>query len=59
MCFVNRVRFGQKLLKEAIDAGNVQFMDKTRAIELVYDENFVIRVQVKRKNEERKTLKAG
>ena len=58
MCFVDRVRFGQKLFKEAIDAGNVKFMDNTRAIDLVYDENFVTGVQVKRKNEERKTLKA-
>ncbi|MCJ7649383.1 MAG: NAD(P)/FAD-dependent oxidoreductase, partial [Candidatus Lokiarchaeota archaeon] len=58
MCFVDRVRFGQKLLKEAIDAGNVKFMDNTRAIDLVYDENFVTGVQVKRKSEDRINLKA-
>ena len=54
MCFVDRVRFGQKLLKEAIDAGNVKFMDNTRAIDLVYDENCVTGVQVKRKYEGKK-----
>ena len=58
MCFVDRVRFGQKLLKEAIDAGNVQFMDNTRAIDLVYDENCVTGVKVKRKYEGEKNLNA-
>ncbi|MBY8992859.1 MAG: NAD(P)/FAD-dependent oxidoreductase, partial [Candidatus Lokiarchaeota archaeon] len=58
MCFVDRARFGQKLLKEAIDAGNVQFMDNTRAIDLVYDEKCVTGVKVKRKYEGKKKLNA-
>jgi geranylgeranyl reductase family protein len=58
MYFVDRLRFGQKLLKEAIEAGNVQFMDNTRAIDLVYDENSVSGVRVKRKHKEKKILNA-
>ena len=44
---INRLEFGQRLLNEAIDSGVDQFLDKTLALDLLYDNNIVNGVKVK------------
>ncbi len=53
---VNRLEFGQRLLNEALDAGVNQFLDKTMALDLLYQNNTVIGVQVKLENGEKVNL---
>ncbi|MBY9019679.1 MAG: geranylgeranyl reductase family protein [Candidatus Lokiarchaeota archaeon] len=47
---INRLEFGQRLLNEAIDSGVDQFLDKTLALDLLYDKNIVNGVKVKLNN---------
>jgi digeranylgeranylglycerophospholipid reductase len=44
---INRLEFGQRLLKEAIDSGVDTFLDKTLALDLLYDNKMVNGVKVK------------
>ena len=44
---INRLEFGQRLLNEAIDSGVDQFLDKTLALDLLYDNTIVNGVKVK------------
>ncbi|MBY9014787.1 MAG: NAD(P)/FAD-dependent oxidoreductase [Candidatus Lokiarchaeota archaeon] len=44
---INRLEFGQRLLNEAINSGVDQFLDKTLALDLLYDKNIVNGVKVK------------
>jgi digeranylgeranylglycerophospholipid reductase len=44
---INRLEFGQRLLDEAIDSGLDQFLDKTLALDLLYDKSIVSGVKVK------------
>jgi digeranylgeranylglycerophospholipid reductase len=44
---VNRLEFGQRLLSEALDAGIIQFLDNTRALELLYKNSTVNGVKIK------------
>jgi len=44
---INRLEFGQRLLNEAINSGVDQFLDKTLALDLLYDNNIVNGVKVK------------
>ncbi len=50
---INRLKFGQRLLKEALDAGVNQFLDKTTALDLLYDNGKVSGVKVKLENGEK------
>jgi geranylgeranyl reductase family protein len=43
---VNRVEFGRRLVKEALDAG-VEFMDKTTVLKPIIENNYVVAVKVK------------
>ena len=47
---VNRLEFGQRLLNEALNSGISQFLDKTMALDLLYDNNNVCGVHVKLEN---------
>jgi len=58
MYLVDRIKFGQKLLNEAIEAGVTQFLDKTRAIDLVYEENSIVGIKVRLNNGKKNVLKA-
>jgi geranylgeranyl reductase family protein len=49
---VDRLKFGQRLLNEALDAGVSQFLDKTMALDLIYKGKQVSGVKVKLKNGE-------
>ena len=53
---IDRLRFGQRLLQEALDAGVEQFLDKTTALDLVYDGDSVGGVRVKLENGEKVNL---
>ena len=53
---VNRIEFGQRLLNEALDAGVEQFLDKTMALDLLYNQNTVSGIKVKLKNGEKAEL---
>ncbi|MFX0080361.1 MAG: geranylgeranyl reductase family protein [Candidatus Hodarchaeota archaeon] len=55
---VNRLEFGQRLLNEAIDGGIKQFLDKTMALDLIYDNGTVKGLKVKLKSGEKSELKA-
>lgn len=55
---VDRLLFGQRLLNEALDAGVNQFLDKTMALDLLYEGNTVSGLKVKLKNGEKTNLKA-
>jgi len=55
---VDRLKFGQRLLNEALDAGVKQFLDKTMALDLIYKENKVSGLKVKLKNGEKAELNA-
>ncbi len=56
--FVDRLRFGQRLLKEAIDSGIDEFLDKTRAINLTYNKEGVDGIKVRLKNGSKVDLKS-
>jgi len=55
---VNRLEFGQRLLKEALDAGVKQFLDNTIALELLYKDNFISGLKVRLDNGEKVDLNA-
>ncbi len=55
---VNRLEFGQRLLNESLDAGVSKFLDKTMALELLYQNGFVNGLRVKMSNGEKTELKA-
>lgn len=44
---INRLEFGQRLLKEALDAGVSQFLDNTLALDLIYKKKQVSGIRVK------------
>ncbi|MBD3195518.1 MAG: geranylgeranyl reductase family protein [Candidatus Lokiarchaeota archaeon] len=53
---VDRLKFGQRLLKEALDAGVKQFLDETIALDLLYKEKRVSGVKVRLKDGEKTEL---
>ncbi|MFX0138343.1 MAG: NAD(P)/FAD-dependent oxidoreductase, partial [Candidatus Hodarchaeota archaeon] len=53
---VNRLEFGQRLLNEALDAGVIQFLDKTMALGLLYKNGTVNGLQVRLENGEKVNL---
>jgi len=53
---VNRHKFGQRLLREALDAGVKQFLDNTMALDLLYQGGNVSGLQVRLKNGEKINL---
>ncbi|MFX0058283.1 MAG: geranylgeranyl reductase family protein [Candidatus Hodarchaeota archaeon] len=53
---VNRLEFGQRLLKEALDEGINQFLEKTMALDLLYEKDQVNGVKVKLENGEKTDL---
>ena len=55
---VDRLKFGQRLLNEALDKGVKQFLDKTRALDLIYKQGIVTGLKVKAKNGEQAQLKS-
>ncbi|MFX0029685.1 MAG: geranylgeranyl reductase family protein [Candidatus Hermodarchaeota archaeon] len=55
---VNRLEFGQRLLNETIDAGVNQFLDKTMALDLIYNNGSVSGLRVKVENKEKIELKS-
>lgn len=55
---VNRLEFGQRLLKDALDAGVKQFFDSTMALDLIYNEKSITGVKIKLKNGEKRDLRA-
>ncbi|NHJ23125.1 MAG: NAD(P)/FAD-dependent oxidoreductase [Candidatus Lokiarchaeota archaeon] len=55
---VNRFEFGQRLLNESLDAGVEQFLDDTKALNLIYNKERVEGVQVKLSNGNKEELKA-
>jgi len=55
---VNRLEFGQRLLNEALDAGVGQFLEKTMALDLLYDGNRVTGVKIKLQSGEKTELKS-
>jgi len=55
---VNRLDFGQRLLNDALEAGVSQFLEKTMALDLLYDSNRVSGVKIKLKNGEKTNLKS-
>jgi geranylgeranyl reductase family protein len=55
---IDRLKFGQRLLKEALDEGVDQFLDKTTALDLIYEEGSVAGVKVKLEDGERIELTA-
>jgi len=55
---VNRLEFGQRLLNEALDAGIIQFLDKTMALDLLHKNGTVNGLQVKLENGEKVDLNA-
>ena len=55
---VDRLKFGQRLLHESLDAGVSQFLDKTMALDLIYDNNTVSGVKVKLETGEKIDLKS-
>lgn len=55
---VNRLEFGQRLLNEALNEGVTQFLDNTRALDLIYDNNQVSGVLVRLNNGDKTELKA-
>lgn len=55
---IDRLLFGQRLLQEALEAGVEQFLDKTTALDLLYDDESVSGVKVKLENGEKVDLHA-
>jgi len=55
---VNRLKFGQRLLNEALDAGVNQFLDRTMVLNLIYKGDSISGIKVKLKNGEKAELKA-
>jgi len=55
---INRLAFGQRLLNEAVDAGIKQFLDKTMALDLIYEKGIVAGLKVKLENGEKTNFKA-
>ena len=55
---VNRLAFGQRLLNEAVDAGIKQFLDKTMALDLIYENGTVAGLKVKLENGEKTNFKS-
>ncbi|MBD3255320.1 MAG: geranylgeranyl reductase family protein [Candidatus Lokiarchaeota archaeon] len=55
---VNRLEFGQRLLKEALDEDISEFMDKTIALNLLYEDDSVSGVKVRDNNGETLDLKS-
>ena len=55
---VNRFEFGQRLLNEAVDAGIKQFLDKTMALDLIYENGTVAGLKVKLENGEKTNFKS-
>ncbi|MFX0004837.1 MAG: geranylgeranyl reductase family protein [Promethearchaeota archaeon] len=55
---VNRLRFGQKLLKDALDSGVIEFLDNSRAMDLTYKNGTVNGVTVRLKSGEKVTINA-
>jgi geranylgeranyl reductase family protein len=55
---VNRLEFGQRLLNETLDSGLNQFLDKTKALELLYKNETVNGIKVKLANGENVDLTA-
>ena len=49
---INRLEFGQRLLNEALEAGVKQFLDNTKALELLYQDNYIAGLKVRLKNGE-------
>lgn len=55
---VDRLTFGQRLLKEALDAGVAEFLDNTMALDLIYDDDAVVGVKARLGNGEQVDLNA-
>ncbi len=56
---VNRLEFGQRLLNEALDAGVKQFLEKTMALDLLYNNNGTVNgLKVKLENKEKIDLRS-
>ncbi|MBN1217223.1 MAG: geranylgeranyl reductase family protein [Candidatus Lokiarchaeota archaeon] len=55
---VDRVEFGQRLLKDALNAGVKQFLDETMVLDLIYDNDTVIGVTAKLKDGTKIDLKS-
>lgn len=55
---VDRLKFGQRLVNEAIDSGITQFLDKTKAINLTYNKESVNGVKVRLKDGSKLNLKS-
>lgn len=55
---IDRLLFGQRLLKEALDAGVNQFLDRTTALDLIYDKGSVAGVKIRLENGEKVDLNA-
>jgi geranylgeranyl reductase family protein len=55
---VNRLEFGQRLLNEALEAGVLQFLDNTMALDLLYKNGIITGIQVKLENGEKANLTA-
>lgn len=55
---IDRVEFGQRLLREALEAGVKQFLDETMALDLIYDNETVIGISVRLKDGTKTELKS-
>ncbi|TXT67330.1 MAG: Digeranylgeranylglycerophospholipid reductase [Promethearchaeota archaeon] len=55
---IDRIKFGQRLLKEALEAGVNTFLDNTMALDLVYTNKIVSGVKIKLENGEKVDLKS-
>ena len=55
---VDRLRFGQKLLNTALDAGVKNFLDNTKVMDLTYKHGIVDGIMVRLKNKEKASIKA-
>jgi digeranylgeranylglycerophospholipid reductase len=55
---VDRLRFGQKLLKDALDSGVTEFLDNSKVMDLTYKNGSVNGVTVRLKTREKVTINA-
>jgi len=55
---VDRLRFGQKLLKDALDSGVTEFLDASKVMDLTYKNGNVNGVMVRLKSREKVTINA-
>jgi digeranylgeranylglycerophospholipid reductase len=55
---VDRLRFGQKLLKDALDSGVAEFLDNSKVMDLTYKNGSVNGVMVRLKTGEKVNIKA-